>query len=369
MNNKKLIRLALTKSEESRMEFLTKDILNVEFSIDEYFNKKFNKIIDGWKNNLKDLSKILIKSNKIECVMYLLYKYDIQKYVSYYTGYYNNNELYKTGVVLNNCDIISGAIKNEHFDMVKTVLEKTPNYSIGWNIWDDFLISSVKCDKNEIFNYLLEKFKTTSCSLESARIMKKCIIYNKLELLKLVFEKYPSSADYIYDCHIECAIMQNNHDMVKFLLEKSKSNIKFERIFNYVLRSKNLDIIKLFIYKGVIYDNFDICINFAAENNCLEILKWCFEPINYKYRPINASQASIIAAKNGHIDIIKFLFENKYFKSEEMGDIAYIAAGRGYQDIVKYAVDNGADNFINIVKIAKNNGFEEIANTYSKYID
>ena len=375
MNKKKLIRLALIDSKESRIDFLNKTIQNDNnCSLDDYFDKKFKKIIDEWKNNLKNLTMILVKSNKIEHLMYLIYKYpDTQKYTSYYTGYYNNIELYESGVALYDSDIISGAIKKGNLNMIKTVLEKIRN-SYGTNMYNDFLITAIKCNENEIFKCILEHLNTLTYKFIEERTIKNCILYDKLELLKLIFQKYPDSANYICNYHLKYAIMQNNYNMIKFLLEKLPSNIKRERMFNYALRSKNLDIIKLFIYDGITCVNFDICENFAAENNCLEILKWCYTSLKYcdkcKHYFYNDSlSVSIVAAKNGHIDIIKFLFENKYIKSEELCDIAFIAAGKGYPDIVKYAVDNGADNFISVVRNAKDNGFEEIANTYSKYID
>ena len=370
MNKKKLIRLALIDSKESRIDFLNKTIQNDNnCSLDDYFDKKFKKIIDEWKNNLKNLTMILVKSNKIEHLMYLIYKYpDTQKYTSYYTGYYNNIELYESGVALYDSDIISGAIKKGNLNMIKTVLEKIRN-SYGTNMYNDFLITAIKCNENEIFKCILEHLNTLTYKFIEERTIKNCILYDKLELLKLIFQKYPDSPR--CDYYLEYAAMiNNNHDMIKFLREKLLHLQKFERIFNCALLTKNLKIIELFIFKGDIHNNFDICIKFAAENNCLEILKWCFEPIYCKYRlGINESLIPIIAAKNGSIDIIKFLFENKYIKSEDLCNIAYIAAGKGYPDIVKYVVDNGADNFISIVQNAKNNGFEEIANTYSKYID
>ena len=128
-SNKKLIRLAFIKSEESRIDFLSKTIQNNNnCSLDDYFDKKFKKIIDDWKNNLGNLTSILVKSNKIEHLMYLIYKYpDTKKYVSYYIGYYSNIELYESDLVLNIFDVISGAINNGDLNMIKTILEKTNN--------------------------------------------------------------------------------------------------------------------------------------------------------------------------------------------------------------------------------------------------
>lgn len=343
MNNKKLITLALIDSKESRMEFLLKNIFNTNENLDDYFDKKVN----NWKNNLKDLSKILVESNKIEYVSYLIYKYDVQEYVSFYTGYYNNIELFETGLLKNIESVLIGAIKNGHLSMIKAVLNKS-----DYKITTDLMIKAIQYNKREISEYLIEKSLDYYELINYQKIVENCIIYNNLELMKFLFSKTPNID--LYDFQIETAIRRNNVNMVKFLLEKIQSLTTLQELFVYAIHSKNLEMLKLFIYKDLtnsnnnsnyFYKNFSIAIKIAAQDRCTEIVKWCIEQFKNKTYDISdiIKSISISAAKNGDIDMIEFLFNNKYISKTDMNDIAFVAENEYYYEIVKFAVKNGAD--------------------------
>lgn len=364
--NKKIIRLALTDSKESRIELL-KTMFNNNESLDSYFDKKFSKKLDNWKNNLKDLCKILVKADKIEALMYLVYKYsESMKYIAYYVGYYNKIKLYEDKICLNYKDFLIGAITNNNIDFAKTIFSQFTPYSSS----TDVLIIAIKFNRHEIFKHMIEILHYNSYSCEN--LIEACSTYNNPDLLKILLSK--NIGVVIYPFHVKYAIQMNSLDIVKFLLDKILPNSNKTELFYYGLTCKNLEILKLFIYNnsaGIdFYSRIDIAIQNALENNSIEILKFCLDDLRLKQcADSTAKKCSLIAARNGNIDIIKFLFDNKYIFQSVMDDIAFIAACKGYSDIIKFAVDKGADNFINIVNNAEKNGFNDIADSYRKYIN
>jgi len=365
--NKKIIRLALTDSKESRIELL-KTMSNNNESLDSYFDKKFSKKVDNWKNNLKDLCKILVKDDKVEALMYLIYKYgESMKYIAYYIGYYNKIKLFEDKICLNYKDFLTGAITNNNIDFAKIIISQFTQYSSS----TDVLITAIKFNRHEIFKHMIEKLNSNAYSCEN--LIEACSTYNNPDLLKILLSK--NTGVLIYPYHVKYAIQMNNLDIVKFLLDRILHGSNKTELFYYGLTCKNLEIFKLFIYNNSteisFYSRVDIAVQNALENNSIEILKFCLDDLrlNKECADSTAKRCSLIAARNGNIDILKFLFDNKYISQSVMDDIAFIAACKGYSEIIKFAVDKGADNFINIVNNAEKNGFNDIADTYRKYIN
>lgn len=166
--------------------------------------------------------------------------------------------------------------------------------------------------------------------------------------------------------------LEKDEDAIIFLynnVEKSRANIAY-----YAAFYNNTYLINLLYIKDYSY-----IAEGAAAGNHLYLVKYAVEMGARNYEDI-----VLLAAKYGNLDVIKYiasistfdlLFENIYNR------IAPIVAEYGHDNIVKFAIENGADNYqgiangaakygnLEMVKFAVSNGannFNEIAKRAAK---
>jgi hypothetical protein len=76
-------------------------------------------------------------------------------------------------------------------------------------------------------------------------------------------------------------------------------------------------------------------INQAAFKGNLEMLKYCFS----NECPCDEEKSCTLAAKGGHLDCLRLLFDKVKPSRETEKEVAIKAAGKGHTDIVKYLVE------------------------------
>ena len=104
--------------------------------------------------------------------------------------------------------------------------------------------------------------------------------------------------------------------------------------------------------------------NWAANNGHLEVVKWLHE----NRKEGCTKEAFYWAATSGHLDVIKFIHQN-YKEIKCAAFTLTVAASQGKFEVVKWLCQNRSEsfNFVDAIYVAKNRGHLEIANWIDKY--
>lgn len=373
--------------DESIVVALFKRLLKMNTEINQfdiYFNNKLNNILVNWKTKLTTLFDILFKNNEMDCIVYLLLKRK-KNYIeiaSYYTGYYNNVELLKSGLVNDYNNVFKGCINNDNFNMIKIIFEdeKYKNIKLEINYLLNCLLSK---EKNDIFKYVLEK------SYEKYYINYKYLLVQSAkkdnsDIYKYIITKYDNYENFLYYYPIK-----NNYlDIIVTIVAKFSKQYKIDlNLLLMSLKYGRLDIFK-YLYGFCIlktpcdfkhkqyYTNIlfiDKIIKISVKRKYLEILNFLVEEIkdfkdyqNYIIRSI----LYILAEKN-YLEGIAYFHDKNMINDINMIDIIIIALKCGSIDIINYLFKDKGLNIDEIVEKMKNNGMysENIESNIRSCID
>ena len=162
----------------------------------------FNGLEPNWKSNPSQLLKVLLKSNSIKAIKFLMdnaekineifpsaevYSEDIIKELSEYIGYNNRIDLIDCGLKLDKFYLIIGAIAGNQYDMFLYLFDDENSISSPRNIMNFLDIATVN-GNIKVLKYLMNFYnddfiKNLNNMLETA------IDYNRTEVLDLFIQK------------------------------------------------------------------------------------------------------------------------------------------------------------------------------------
>jgi ankyrin repeat protein len=200
---------------------------------------------------------------------------------------------------------------------------------------EDGMLFAVESGNTVLLDILSKKFP----KLYDYRIRDLVIraaVFNRIELIKLFHKQKVLSMNF-YEA-LPSAIRENNIKIVnlciKFGPDMGEHNISWEKRYIRNLEGEN---------------NFDITLLWASEKGYIKIAKLCV-----KISSNNIIPAAYIAAKNGHIKIVKLFRE--YLSSDYYPRLAECAAYNDHIDIIKLCKTWGVEYFDDAFESAARNG-------------
>lgn len=237
-----------------------------------------------------------------------------------------------------NLDNLEVIIRNNYINTFKYLLKN--NFKIS-KYFNEILVYLADYDRFDMLMYLIDELKNNNIKFN---IVTKGIkkIKNKDGNIKLK----PSSKNEAFIA----ACQSGNLDIVIYLVEEFMSSISIEnaeinRAISIASTYGHLDIIKYLIQdfdkvkiRGFnTKDNINTALIYACGFDQLDIVKYIVEEFNINHE--TNTQAIIWASNKGYINIVEYLFES-YNNATE---ILISASNYNHLDIVKLAINNGAD--------------------------
>lgn len=196
----------------------------------------------------------------------------------------------------------------------------------------------------KIFEDELSTYPEENEEILFTNIAKCCVKYGRLSLLEILLNKYS------YDINFEdgILILMSVHNrwqyITNFLLRKN-INIDncLDKLFLIACQNFDTDLLQLLITKGcdINYDDGFLLSEACAKAKLLFVEYLIKNGMDPNYTDHNSYTPCYYALKNGHLDIVKYLFSvganihNKNFLK--------IAIEKNYYDIVKFLLENGAN--------------------------
>ena len=303
---------------------------------------------------IKKAMTIALRKNKINCLIYLLNKYDIKE----------------NSLKINIKDYFIHALRYYNYDLIDIIIKNNTEYN--------WLYVCALNDNKLFFHYLINEYKDYI-------IMNEELFYNlcfegKLEETKILLHYY-KEIDFskITAEHLAILVSYNDLEMIEYLTKLNK-NIDFnfnncyllrlsillnnKTIINWVLKNvSNLDlhIENNFIFKTVIYNNnlkllkqlyeYSNTIDFQEQNNYYlklssqlenhDIFIWLLGIIN---KEINLHEYDDIYLKNAvtvnNIPLVKYLLNHDDFRDFDInfneGYIIKTCFGYHYVELIQY---------------------------------
>ncbi len=293
-------------------------------------------------------------------------------------------------IVLKELENISNQAKNNDY-----YLEKHSHY-LGKNNYDKYIINNIKqfnlSNKNLLLKYaamnnnlnLLEILIGGGVDIETSglEVLSLAIKYGNLDIVEYL-------ADNGADIHINNDVSlvwaaQDGHlDIVKYLIEKGVNNPeKIDGALMFAAVRGHLNVVKYFIENNLSHVSHRNLLIDAAEGGDLATVKYLVE----NDADITA-EALLMAVRTNRLDVTEYLLNNGappgaagsipadiHVRNDEA---LYLAAEKGYLEMVILLIENGADihamndkalqiaaasNHLNVVKYLVENGADIHAN-------
>lgn len=317
-----------------------------------------------WTKNLRELTKILIYKNNINAVLFLLNNYNVQSYVSFYTGYFDNKELLNLNVIHDFQALAEGAARAGREKLVEMAVSK------GAKNFEKIGQSAAFGDSVELVKYAISKG-----AINIPFMLDKAGEGNAIKVVKYLLKEYPNEASVNSLGYV--AALNGHLDLVKYALENGANLINF--IAYGAAKGNKLNVLEYLISKGA--NDFDgIAINAtegghlnivelaydrgarniediaaaAARYNQMDILSWA-----EKHGPINYQAIADNAAYAGDLELVKYAVSKG---ANNFQDIARNAALNNKLNVLKYAIENKANNLSELKNIAYRYSFNDILN-------
>ena len=236
--------------------------------------------------------------------------------------------------------VIHKAIKNGHIDVVKYLL-KLPGVHELESIFLCDNVPFILCAQNdrlEILKYLIEKYPSFICYHE--------IITNAVKNGHLSIVKHYQQHILPNNKYATVAAIRGHKSLVEFFVELSCDIIPdIIKSLYEIIRQKDSSIAMYLLEKSHHMDNEIIAnsITSSVEYGHVDVLKFLIGKCEENVFKIISSGSIIIAARNNHLDMIKFLFESGYKPSIFIIDESLKnAAGNGHNSMVQYLIKLGA---------------------------
>lgn len=320
------------------------------------FNKSFEALVSNWKENLKELVRILVYRNSINSLLFLSNNYNIQKYLSFYAGYYGNHEILNLNIIKDFEELAQGAAQAGRGDILNFAIERgAKNYE--------------KIAQNAALGGKLKyvKFAISRGAINIPFILNAAAEGGSIKVIDYLIKTYGnleslSTVGYI-------GALYNHFNVVQYAIDRGAMLINF--ISYGAAKSGNKKILDYLFTKGA-DDYSGIAVN-AADAGHLNIVKLAWEK---GARNVN----DIMAAAAKYPTIVKWAEEhgaNDYQALAEsaayIGDLKMVeyAVSKGAHDFNRIATQAALNNKLNVLKYAienRANNLEEIKSIAFRYM-
>ena len=251
--------------------------------------------------------------------------------------------LIKNGADVHTCDdyAFRRAAENGNLEVVKFLVEKGANinadncYALRWAIVNGHL---------EVVKYLIEN--GANIHAKDVYALRRASEIGNLEIVKFIVNNGTNICAYFNDA-LYYSSMNGHIEVVKFLVENegdifSKNGDNDLRMISnngYLASIKHL--IDNIDKQKYICSHYNYCFINAAENGHIEVVKFLAE--NKANIHSYSDKALRSAAKNGHLEVVKFLVENGADIHVNSDEALHLSSTFTHEDVVKYLIENKAN--------------------------
>ena len=262
---------------------------------------------------------------------------------------------------------LRNACKNSCLEIVQLLVEKGANIHAEN---DEPLKNATRNHCYDIIKYLVERGANIHIDDDSPLWL--AVENNKFELVEFLLDHKANIHSRNYDL-LKHSLINDNHDMAILLIRKGANIYAHGNIaLLHSASCGDLNIIKALIEVGVdIHANHDEALCLAAYKGHYQIVKLLVEnganvnirddealkkassngnELIVKYLIENGANvngnAMCVAAKYGHLSIVKILMEHKTFTDKDYETYMYQAAYGNHIEVVKFFVDNDIKTYL-----------------------
>ena len=195
---------------------------------------------------------------------------------------------------------------------------------------------------NELVEYILSfigehgPISSLVCTLWNTMIKDKRIVTETFKTLNLVIWAKDNFRYYYPRKIFYNAAKIGNLEIVQYLYKMYKLNIlKYGEACMNASKNGHAEVLKWLLLQGFECNDY-IIVNVALCGD-LELLKWIHTTIHFEV-PLSYTRVCTGAAKNGNIEMLKYLHEKGYSWG---GDTCNSAIKTGHLEVLKYLLENG----------------------------
>ena len=274
-----------------------------------HYDKKFTKLYSDWANEIEILVKKLVKREYMNDIYFLINNYsqskDIIEYLNFYAGYYEKINIVPRHL-LNYQEIAEGAAARNNLALIEKINAKL-NYNklILYGAYYGYL---------DLVKYFLKK--------GANNINEVAYDASRFDHLNVVEYAFDHGADNYLTC-AKIAALNGNDNVVKYLMK-------------------------------YVEDDAETIASAAAKGNHLKIVIDAL-----KNQPIGiVENTALTFALYGYLDSLEYLVANYGVSNFRM--IGMFGAIGGHKNVVDYAIENGAKNYVEMAREAAQYGHKEL---------
>lgn len=326
-----------------KYRIINKNFKTIIDDLIKHYTNIFAKISEDWENSDKYLPKRLLEKNMTNAALFLLNNYNtFNEYISFYAGYYGNNELIQSGLLIQSklteglarrgiidiknyhkCEVLYNVARGGHLNIITGI----QNISKCCN---SISRGAARGGHLNIIEYI-EKL----CNINYESLAIEATNGKHLDLLKYIITKYTPN----YNTIAEYAAKSGSFDILNFALQNGATN--YITILSRASMYGRENIVKYMVNNFNLSNEYDIIAIYAAKGGNLNLIKYAIE-----LGANNYDEIAYNAAMGGYLSILKYLKDNEINYER----IAIIAAERCFINIVKYSLEMGAKNYDKIIQ-------------------
>lgn len=284
-----------------------------------HYDNEYNNLVPDWENNISKLIEKLVINDDYDGILFLMNNYKkyskINAKLNYYAAMYNKLDIIKYLHLNDYCQLLFGSARGGNLKLFNIMIKLCPkNYM-------KIVINAAKGGQLDLVKEYVKYYNNYGVIAYSGAKG------GHMNVIEYALANGPVNYQEIADG----AAKHGYLDIVKFAVSKGANN--FNSIAIVAAIYGHIEILKYALENGA--NDIKKILLSSIEHGRLNCVKYIIKKKLYE----DLKKAALTAAKYGKLNIVKYIVKKGY---KDFNNIAFIGAVYKFLDIVEYAVDNGA---------------------------